>query len=343
LHNAEFGDHRTPEQWMWEYKGNTSDQSVFAVMKDSGKVVGTQGMIPIYLNIGGHRYLSGKSENTLLDVRYRGRGLSSVLYRSALSMCESKRMCCVWGFTPVASAVNLLRSMGFTIYPNAVCQLTLILKMPDWQFMSSILHSRSNLVTRIARCLGVVLLYLYSRTFICTNVCVGATFSLEEQVRTQIDIERIYERLREKVSDLIHIAQDEEYLSWRIANNPHHGYVTYFAYEGALLKGYCYVAFPNKREAYISDFTFEDYRTGEFLLTRILDTLHKRRSTSVSFAGNANNELSRNAFALLKKHGFVKVFSESFVLKQMSTDSPSFLTNIANWYLNGLWTEGYTW
>ena len=32
-------------------------------------------MIPIYLNINGKRYLSGKSENSLLNPKYRGKSL----------------------------------------------------------------------------------------------------------------------------------------------------------------------------------------------------------------------------------------------------------------------------
>ena len=72
FYNTLEGDNRTTEQWVWEYKGSYHDLFVFTVAEDDGRIVGTQGMIPIYLNIKGERYLSGKSENSLLNPAYRG-------------------------------------------------------------------------------------------------------------------------------------------------------------------------------------------------------------------------------------------------------------------------------
>ena len=80
IHNVAYGDKRTPEQWIWEYKSNYPDLFVFTVIEDDGRIVGTQGMIPIYINIKGKRYLSGKSENSLLNPEYRGGTLFQELY-----------------------------------------------------------------------------------------------------------------------------------------------------------------------------------------------------------------------------------------------------------------------
>jgi len=99
FHNKTYSDKRLPEHWRWEYKGNYPELFVFVIIKDKGQVVGTQGMIPICINIFGKSYLSGKSESSLLDHRYRGGTLFQDLYEFGISKCKSNKMYCIWGFT----------------------------------------------------------------------------------------------------------------------------------------------------------------------------------------------------------------------------------------------------
>jgi hypothetical protein len=343
FHNLSYGDKRTPKKWIWEYKGNYPDLFVFTIIKDNNKVVGTQGMIPIYLNIGGEIHLSAKSESSLLDPKYRGGERFKELYDFAMTLCKARKMCCVWGFT---GAVKVWRNkLGFSVYEDAMYISALVLKPRP--FIASIRKSKQNMVIKTAESLALMLRYLYSsvrRFTYFTYKCLKRTsreISIEQRLRSVSDVSELYKRLRAKYADLIHIEQDEKYIAWRISNNPNVEYTTFFAYEDNLLRAYCYVALANNREAYLSDLTFEDYEAGSFLLETILNLFCKRKINSVNFIGNIRNPLMATVFNLLKKNGFMKGNFTPFVLKNISYAHEKCLHDIRNWYINGLWTEGY--
>jgi len=348
--NTNYRDKRTPKQWLWEYESNYPDLFVFTVIKDDDRVVGTQGMIPIYLNIKGEEYLSGKSENSLLDRKYRGRGLFTDLYNFALSLCKAKKMCCIWGFTGVTSAIKVLRRLGFSVYKNVMCKSILILN-PIGFISSGVLKSGRGRARKIAESFLVIFLYFYSSALIFSYRHLKRTkktsrrFSIKHKLRSISDFSKLYSQLRVKHADLIHIEQDEKYIAWRILNNPNLKYATYFVYEDDSLRAYCYVNIDNKRTAHLTDLTFEDYDAGDFLLKTILNDLsHNRSVTSALFMGNIKNPIITSIFALLKKYGFIRRRSSaSFVLKNISYKYEQWLYNMKNWYVNGLWTEGYTW
>lgn len=54
LHNQSHNDHRTSEQWQWEWRGHHPNLTVYCVLKDGEKIIGTQGILPIYLAASGH-------------------------------------------------------------------------------------------------------------------------------------------------------------------------------------------------------------------------------------------------------------------------------------------------
>ena len=107
------------------------------------------------------------------------------------------------------------------------------------------------------------------------------------------------------------------------------------------LEAYCYLTITRNNEAYLSDYTFED-QTGMVLLEEIIDTIRKRGIASIYFIGNIRNDLAQKTFKLLKKNGFVKRRFSPFVLKSVFYNDESYLYDIKNWHINGLWTEGYT-
>lgn len=347
FHNINYGDKRTPKQWIWEYKGNYPDRFVFTVIKDDDRVIGTQGMIPIYLNIKGKTYLSGKSENSLLNRKYRGRKLFKELYDFAMSLCKAKKMCCVWGFT---TAIKVMKKLQFSVYEDMMYTSILILS-PHRFISSEILKSRQSMVRKIAESIFSILLYLYSSTRRFTYEHqkrikrTSREFIIEQKLRSVSDLGRLYKRLRKKHADLIHIEQDEKYITWRIFNNPNLKYTTYFVYEDDLLRAYCYVNIDNKKTAHITDLTFEGYEAGDFLLKTILNNLsHNRNVAHALFMGNIKNSIMASVFDLLKKYGFIKRRSPaSFVLRNLSYNCEKCLHDIKNWYVNGLWTEGYAW
>jgi hypothetical protein len=196
----------------------------------------------------------------------------------------------------------------------------------------------------VAKSFLVIVLDLYSRgNTHLTSVKNSRQrqFSFEQKLRQASDVGNLYERLRKEYANLIHIEQDENYLSWRVFNNPNFRFATFFVYEQNLLRAYCYVSLAHPEEVYISDLTFDDDEAGDYLVGKVLEVFRKRNAASIAYMGNTRNPLIVIVLDLLKKHGFVRLSSESFVLKNLSTMNTKCL-DVENWYLNGLWREGYT-
>ncbi len=115
FHNSYYGTRRKPEHWLWEYETYEPEKAVFVFAKDNGKLIATQGMIPIYMEVGTECVLSGKSENTLLLPPYRGTTTMRSLYEYAVENCVDCGMQFIWGFT---GAVKAFEKFGFTNYPD---------------------------------------------------------------------------------------------------------------------------------------------------------------------------------------------------------------------------------
>lgn len=340
FHNAAYGTKRTSEQWFWEYEGNVPNRSVFTIIEDEDGIGATQGMIPIYLNINGQKYLSGKSENTLLSPKHRGGSLSQELYEFALSLCKSNNMSFVWGFTPAEKVWK--KKFGFSTY-NTMFFSILILN--PFRFLS-VMKSKLSPLKSIVMLPLILLTYIYSFTLryyqIFSNNSPFKRFSIEEKPRSIDDLKLLYDRLRGKYPNLIHIDQDENYLNWRIVCNPNIiCKKNYFVYEDNILKGYCYITSSNTTTAFITDLTFETREAGSYLLNEILKTLNSGKISHLIFLGNQQNRLIANVFALLTKFGFLRKRTAPFVFRNISGKDDSNLYDIENWYLNGLWTEGY--
>jgi len=342
LHNAVYNEARTRRDWVWEYATHLPSLSVFTVAKHRNRIVGTQGMLPIYLNIRGQRHLTGKSESSLMERDYRGGTIFRDLYAYAMAICEAQGMCCVWGFT---SAVSVWRDkLGFSVYEGVMQTYALALTrgpIPETKGRKRGALSRSALST------ASTLFYLYClirRTFFKKIQNVDhENFVVEEKLRNISDLDRLYERLRVRNDEMIHIVLHPEYISWRITENPNVKYRTCFLYDGELLRAYTYLNIDKDNVVRLTDFTAEDEVSAVVLLDYLLTVLSMDKVRFLLFMGNIKNPLIREVLSVFKKAGFFRLgtFRMSFVLKNISCEES--LNQVSNWYMNGLWTEGYQW
>jgi len=343
LHNSTYNDKRTLKQWIWEYGSNYPELSVFTVVKNQdGKIVGTQGMIPVYININGDVFLSGKSESSLLHPSCRGKGLFGCLYSYAMSLCKEQNMSCVWGLTTAVRAVKVLRNkLGFSVFEDAIYESRLILNLSG--SISPVQEPNTKLILKMKDSGMAFLLFANALVRRYTHRVRKQTLesvSIEEKPRSRDDISELYKRLRAEARNLIHLSLDEKYIAWRVLHNPNVRYLTFFAYKNNSLGAYCYVAL-RKREAYLADLTFEDYDGADLLLRRVIQLCRERNIRCLYFIGNIRNPLIAKIFDLLRRNGFSKRSRTTFVLKNISYSNPQFLNDIRNWYVNGLWTEGF--
>lgn len=333
LHNKNYGENRKPDSYMWAYASLYPDESVLVVVDDKGEIVGSQGMIPIFLNVNGHVYLTGKSENSLMNKRLRGTGAFTSLYELAMSLCVSRGMTCIWGMTAATKVFS--EKLGFSVYLSQL-SATRILNLD--RFLGSINKRKWGVLKRWIISLGSMY-YYYSSRLNDPHQFNSERYQLTQRLLTWKSFDDLYTRLRNKYPGLIHIQQDKEYFKWRVAENPTLVYETYYLYnkEGSELKAYCYLT-TDEGEVRIVDFTFADPKDGESLLSVILSQLKGRDVMSVSLTENAKNKLGSEVLALFCRCGFfLKDRAEAYVIKNISLGED---LSIENWYFNGLWSEG---
>ncbi len=342
LHNSIYGDNRTINDWIWEYNRLYSTLFVFIVIQDKDRIIGSQGMLPIYLIIKGNKNLSGKSESSLLDPTYRGGTLFKDLYAFAISRCQEKTMHCIWGFT---SAVKVWRyKLKFAVYENIIYESTLILNINKMNSMNGkSKKSIKKILTYITNLRGFLYSFIFKNRFNYLIKKKSMQYTFKHTYNSITDLQALYHRLEKKFPDLIYIEQSEKYISWRIYDNPNVKYKTFFLYQDNLLKGYCYLGDYKRNICTLTDFTFEDLEAGIYLLRYILNETRKEDYALIYYMGNIQNPLIRDVFKLLKKFGFIhKKSASAFILKQISVGDKKIVYDIRNWYFSALWTEGYT-
>ena len=62
---------RNLKQFLWEHKNNPNGASVFGLLFDQNKIIGTQSMIPILLRNEKRSFKSSKSETSLLHPQWQ--------------------------------------------------------------------------------------------------------------------------------------------------------------------------------------------------------------------------------------------------------------------------------
>jgi hypothetical protein len=343
FHNQNHKDERTSHQWLWEYKSHHPDLAVFTVVEDGNRIVGTQGMIPIHLGFRGGTHLSGKSESSLLETEYRGGETFRKLYAFAMSLCRAKGMCCVWGLTTAGKVWR--EKLSFSVHDDAIYTSASALNL---RLSLSGISGKRNTIDKVVAYVVTTLACLYAsvrrRLFFYGKAAEEKRFSIEQVPRSYRDLDQLYERLTTKHTDLIYIRQDEDYLRWRIIDNPNVRYMSCFLYEQDLLQSYCYIGTGNRSAAYLTDFTFADDDAGAYLLQEVIERLRNRKVAQVTYLGNVKNPLIGTVFNLLNRCGFIKRRSPlAVVIKNITCEDEEAIHDIRNWYLNGLWTEGYTW
>ncbi len=339
FHNKIHNDNRELEQWKWEYETTHPNNYVFSIMLDGDRIIGSQGMIPIYLNIKNQKILTGKSENSILDPEYRGGTKFQDLYEFAMDNCAKKGMALIWGFTP---AVKVWRNkLNFLVDPDCMFESISITNMSS--AISNFKNTDWPTKRKLALSIAAIISSVNSFFRYHSKGVKGDGIIIEPKMRDNSDIKTLFARLKEKSPNLIFIEPTAEYLAWRLKDNPNNDYITLFLYKGSELRGYCYFYLDKeKKSGEITDITYLDEETGTILLKRILAEARQHKIGYISFYGNVKNQLISSVFDLQKRLGFIKKkHMNAFVLRNIAFEDEKHISAVENWYMNGLWTEGF--
>jgi hypothetical protein len=340
LHNRMNGASRTADQWRWEYRGLMPEKSVFCVIAEKGEIIGTQAMMPVYLDIGGKKVLTGKSENSLLDPRFRGGTHFVDLYEHCIGLCKERGMLMVWGFTP---AVKVWRDkLHFDVYEDSLYYSKFVMDL-NKQLRGTVGPDK-KLVDRIRSTITTAVHYLYSRFKMGTH---GAAVkddapAIEDGFRSKDDPLELQGSVRERFPDIVQIHKDGDFLRWRAISNPNLEYHIRCIYEGSRLRGY--LMFSRKADfVSIADLMYDDPLIGERLVGDSLRTWRDEGIASISFFGSMEDGPTREKFRMLEGFGFIARKNDmAFVLRGIGHDDMDRIKDFRRWSFDFLWLEGYT-
>ncbi len=325
--------------WQWEFD-TFKQNTILTVVKNDSETIGTQFMLPFPVVINGKNTMSGKCENSYFNPIYRGKGLFEKLFQYATEQSLTAQFGLLWAFTPATKVYN--QKLGFQVFENVIERSYLNIHFP--KIKDSKKYTKNKLKIIVKHGLKVINfishkiktnLYLKGKSFNC---------KIANQVNHFNDFTVLYNELKETHGDFIYLDINEEFFKWRISYNINLNYITHFFYNNNKLMGY-YIIAKHNGMANITDFTACNDSIHHQMFIHLYLTVKMENLKAINYFGNKENALNKMNFNKLKKLGASTLIDTGmpFVFKTIGNKTiGNQYQNNSNWYLNGLWTEGFT-
>ena len=332
--NESRGMDRTRLQWRWEYAGLPGTPSVFIALEDESGFSGTVGVLPIVLNRDGSKELSGKIDTVLVAQKYRGKGQYKRMVNAARDRCRELGYRSLWGIT---SADKVYENIGFKVLSAVLESYSATLSMGE--AIVELKSSGRPVSRRVLSAGKQVALALYFKLGGLVHA-VDSAGRLEAVIHLpdEAGMRSIYGALLERYPGLVRPEMTDQYLRWRITENPSIVSHAVSVYENGALKAYAVATSGNGVNALITELVFLSSEAGGLCLKTLLALLCGAGFRKADYVGNVKNGLAMQVLALLRRYGFMKVNAVSFIYMPLSNELPF---DIGCWHVNGLWTEGY--
>lgn len=325
----------TDKVWNWEF--NTMPDTIFTVAKDGEQVVGTQSMLPLSLTIAGEVTDTAKSETSYLDANYRGKQIFEKLYQLAVDKIVEKGSKVIWGFTPALKAWK--KNLGFHTFDDEMLLSKTI--VGQYSFAKN-KHKSRNAFFAAGKTLLYTGYHLRYKMLQAGQLKLNSNIVAKNKLNNAADMQQLYSTINKKYPQLIHLDMSEAYVNWRVNNNPAVQYRQLYFYSNNTLVGY--VLYSIKDDTLIiADIT---YNLDEAVLRHMIKYVVDNNSGFylLQYWGNKSNEINKIIFKVLSGlKGNTQVdTSRNFVYKVFSEKHENDTVNsLGNWYMNGLWTEGF--
>jgi hypothetical protein len=298
------------DEFSWEFIHGPCGKAIYAVALDAeeGKetrIAGIQAVIPfVMVTAGGRSILTAKGEDTLIDIRaqlkYKNKDILRELYDLLFEECRRKNITLVWGFnTAYASYKRLGFDHAVRSYYGA-----LVLK-PFRAYKNYLCRKNRNERSgnlRMASLLVFAFLFSLKRFFIRSH---PGNFLINTELNENTGL---FKRAAGP-HDLFYIKQDDEYLKWRISENPYP--VKYRSYQlmdaDHVLRAQL-ICSINKNEAFVEQLLFDEELDSKVVFCLLKEMIRKMRKDNLCIIRNIgfqNNAVSRKEMSTLKKLGFV--------------------------------------
>jgi len=347
FHNAHHGEARTLAQWTWAF-GRSPDarqELPFVLAELSGRVVGTQAFMEVPFLDSRGRYLTAKSEETLVAPEMRGRDLLRAMYARLFDVARQRSVRCIWGFTPAEVA---FRRIGFDV-PTRTGQLFHPISASAGLTLAGDEASGARLLALRAGGIGAAGLSALVRAVRGTRRPRhdGSAIVVQPLREPADGIGRLCETFVQQWGGTT-ICRDRPFLDWRIATNPYVRANCFTAIWRDELVGYCAVALGPDGVGYLVDVLAADVHGDPVLASRVVGALLDHSVRRLRDMGATAVRAWRvgghpfNAVVTRAAHaaGFASIDrGHAVVVHSAFADAPEPVT-FDDWYVTRLYTEG---
>lgn len=316
-----------------EYLRYRPDLAVFIQARLGGRLLGTQGLVPFPLSMGGRPVMSGRTEWAVVDPMWRTGGLFAQLMRSCASRSADKGYDLLWGGTHYKAP---FQRNGF-LYFAGYYEHALLCLSPGQ--IAEDLRRRQRRGMRAAKLaaagpsLGLRLA--------ATVATVGRRADLDvlPRPRGDRDVDELYKRMSGGMP-LVVIRHLPAFVEWLVAGP--RSIERFYAYDGQACLAYAYVDVTDGTTATILDFAACDAKSMRTLIRSIAHAMAARGVAFLYACYNATNPLLARQRWWLVQTGFVPVHrGGGFVVRPLQCQDFNYLGDLSRWYITMLWNELY--
>lgn len=339
FYNRIYRENRTYEKFFWEFFSGPAGKAVYIVARNinTDQIIGTQGAIPLFLaNSQGKKILTAKSEDTLIDPKYRGQNIFENMYQILFEECKKDGIQYIWGFT---SAKKPFNKVGFDT-PFTHTQSMLVKDILQSYDYLSLLNPNNKLADKLKIFVLSALSKVYTIKSIFFNTSAIGDYSMD--ISTKNEISDLMPLLNSATTEnIFFLYQDYKYLNWRIKENPHHTKIYNFCFfKNSDLVANIIFNLHKGKVWYLLQSLFEKKIPESHKIQMInysIKQLNKNENIALIRSWNFhNNPIGISEISILKKSGFIHlnrgihlvwkrldakedILPENFLLSRMAT------------------------
>ncbi|NVB84265.1 MAG: hypothetical protein HOV81_38165 [Kofleriaceae bacterium] len=319
-------DHRFFEH---EYRTFKPERSVFVQARLDGRLIGTQGIVPYPLFVGGKPLMSGRTERAMVDPKWRTGGLFAQLMRTCVSQAAEKGCDLLWGMTGLKVPFQY---SGFLFF-EGFYEHALLCVAPTR--IAEDLRGQQDRRMRAAK-LAATVPSLCLRA--AGRFAPAAKLDVLTRPRNDRDVDELYRQLRGRMP-LVVMRHEPAFLDWLDAGR---GVERFYAYDGEALAAYAYVDLSSRTKATILDFAARDARCMRTLIRAIVRAMSQRGVAFLYVSYNVTNPLLARQRTWLVGEGFVPFHrGGGFVVRPLRFQDYNYLGDMSRWYITRLWNVLY--
>lgn len=346
VYNNAYGNIRPLDHFEWEFIKGPWGKAIYVIAVDLDKkedgIIGTQAGIPIIFTDGnGNKIMTAKSEDTFVHPDYRGHKLFDRMYELLFAECAKVGIKYIWGFT---YARKPFLKLGFQIPFETLQGVYITSPKKAYNYLSGL--NKENKLSDNIKIWGLCY-YNWLNVFIKSSFGkIGKNIS-EVKLGICKNKKSLINSVLNNSQNLWSIDQTEEYLNWRIRNNPYpNNYLEYYVLGKDSSDCNADFLFNKRSEGfvYLEEFLFNKSETHERKLLFTKMVMQKIKSekglTICRFWGFDTNKISKDEISILKSVGFTFIKKgTAFVWKDISSNK-NLIIEPNNIILSRLYTQG---